>query len=50
MTPLASWALILALLLVAYVVIAEARGWLDDPAPQQHDDIDDTDETKDWTP
>lgn len=48
MTPLASWAFLLALLLVAYVVIAERRGWLDDP--QQHDDIDDTDDTKDWTP
>lgn len=41
MGPLASWAFLLALLLVAYVVIAEARGWLNRPTTAPTDDTDD---------
>ena len=47
MGTLASWAFILALLLVTYAVIAERHGWLNDPTPPQHDDTDDTNDTKD---
>ena len=42
MDPITSWAAIAGGLLVTFTVIAEARGWLNDPAPQQHDDTDDT--------
>ena len=47
MDPITSWAAIAAGLLVTFTVIAETRGWLNDPTPQPHDD--DTDK-KDETP
>ena len=39
MDPLQSWAALAAIALVAYVVIAELHGWLNDPTH-----TDDTDE------